>query len=259
MGKNDEIDFKKNALVVFAIDDEYREEAKQLATHLKVEFIERYDEEYMGLALILGSEGLFLAGGGQRMQGDFTKMLKRLKLHNLNGEMLVKAAKLKGKEGTPLAIDATAGMGEDSLLLAAAGFEVILFEKNPVIAALLKDTLSRAAQMEELSEIVSRMKCIEADSIIEMRKLDRKPDVILLDPMFPSRQKSGLIKKKFQLLQQLEQPAMDGEEMLSSAMDAKPHKIVIKRPQKGPFLADKKPDYSLSGKAIRYDCIILNG
>ncbi|MBQ4243593.1 MAG: class I SAM-dependent methyltransferase, partial [Clostridia bacterium] len=36
-----------------------------------------------------------------------------------------------------------------------------------------------------------------------------------------------------------------------------PHKIVIKRPLKGPFLAGRKPDYSLQGKAIRYDCIVL--
>ena len=42
------------------------------------------------------------------------------------------------------------------------------------------------------------------------------PDVILLDPMFPERRKSALIKKKFQLLQKLERPCADGEELLSA-------------------------------------------
>jgi 16S rRNA (guanine1516-N2)-methyltransferase len=81
--------------------------------------------------------------------------------------------------------------------------------------------------------------------------------VILLDPMFPERQKSALVKKKFQLLQQLECPCTDEEELLQAAINAKPRKIIIKRPAKGPFLANRKPDYSISGKAIRYDCIVI--
>lgn len=41
-----------------------------------------------------------------------------------------------------------------------------------------------------------------------------------------------------------------------AAIAASPRKIVIKRPLKGPYLADIKPDYSLVGKAIRYDCFL---
>jgi 16S rRNA (guanine1516-N2)-methyltransferase len=83
-----------------------------------------------------------------------------------------------------------------------------------------------------------------------------RPDVIYLDPMFPERQKSGLIKKKFQLLQRLESPCADEEELLSAALAARPLRIVIKRPLKGPPLAGATPSYSLKGKAIRYDCIV---
>ena len=153
------------------------------------------------------------------------------------------------------AVDATAGMGEDALLLAAAGFEVTLFEYNPIIAALLQDTLRRAADLPELKEAVSRMTLICGDSTLAMPALDPAPDVILLDPMFPARSKSGLIKKKFQLLQQLERPCSDEDELLTAAMAVRPKKLVIKRPLKGPFLAGVKPGYSLSGKAIRYDCM----
>jgi len=35
-------------------------------------------------------------------------------------------------------------MGEDAFLLAAQGYEVTLYEQNPVIAALLKDAIRRA-------------------------------------------------------------------------------------------------------------------
>lgn len=101
------------------------------------------------------------------------------------------------------------------------------------------------------------MTLVNADSISAMRSLGDAPDVILLDPMFPAREKSALIKKKFQLLQRLEQPCSDEEALLDAALLAHPHKIVIKRPLKGPFLAGRKPDYSIKGKAIRYDCIVI--
>ena len=60
----------------------------------------------------------------------------------------MKAAK-SDKEGRK-AIDATAGMGEDAFLLAAQGYEVTLYEQNPVIAALLKDAIRRAKKNIDL-------------------------------------------------------------------------------------------------------------
>lgn len=203
-------------------------------------------------------DGLTLTDGILSMKGDFTDMIPRLRPNNLNGEILVRAAKGKSNAGGGLfAIDATAGMGEDALLLAAAGFTVRLYEKDPVIAALLADTVERAKSVPELSDPVSRMTVIQGDSIEAMKNTDIKPDVILLDPMFPKREKSGLIKKKFQLIQQLEKPCDDEVLLLEAAMAAKPSKIVIKRPAKGPYLAGRKPSYSINGKSIRYDVIVL--
>lgn len=203
-------------------------------------------------------EGLALVKDNLVMVGDFTKMLPRLKHNNLSHEMVVKAAKIKNADYRITVVDATAGMGEDSLLLAAAGFNVILYEYDPIIGALLEDTIKRSKEIPELSEIVSRMELKLENSIEGMKKLDFSPDVILLDPMFPERQKSGMIKKKFQLIQQLEKPCDDEEALFDSATLANPKRIIVKRPQKGPFLADKKPSYSLDGKAIRYDVYILN-
>ena len=97
----------------------------------------------------------------------------------------------------------------------------------------------------------------EGDSIAAMKNLNDIPDVILLDPMFPEKQKSALVKKKFQLLHHLESPCEDEEQLLQAAIDVHPRKIVIKRPLKGTFLAGRKPDYSLKGKTIRYDCLVF--
>jgi 16S rRNA (guanine1516-N2)-methyltransferase len=239
-------------LTVYA--PEKPEQGRQLADRLGVPMTDSPDAP---LYLRLDDQGLTLVGGKLELRGDFTGLLPRLKPNNLQGEMLCKAAKLKNFPGTPVAVDATAGMGEDAFLLAASGFTVHLFEYDPVIAALLSDALERAKQDPVLGPIAARMTLHPEDSIQALQDLPFLPDVVVLDPMFPARQKSGLIKKKFQLLQQLERPCGDEEALLAAAIAAKPRKIVIKRPAKGPNLAGKKPSYSLDGKAIRYDCLVL--
>lgn len=229
-----------------------REKCAQLTARLNIPVAEPNGQP---LYLLLDKTGLSLHGENLHLQGDYTQMLPRLKYNNLTHEMLIKAAKIKGLEpGT--AVDATAGMGEDSLLLAAFGFRVILFEHNPIIAALLRDTLERAAGVPELADIVSRMELREGSSVEGLQALDYTPDVVLLDPMFPPRQKSSLVTKKLQLLQKLELPCSEEAVLLNAALAAGPRRIVIKRPAKGPYLAGVKPAYSLDGKAVRYDCIV---
>lgn len=262
------------------------------------------------LTLRLDAKGLVLTDGALDLRGDFTRMLTRIRPGMVQRELVVRAAKVKRPAAAypaaahsaarpaaarsanarpavpsrPLAIDATAGLGEDSLLLAAAGFEVVLYEHNSAIAALLEDALRRAAQEPELSDAVSHMRLVEGDSVAALTLMadavhvpdafelplaakareeaqlfvsDRSPDVVLLDPMFPERRKSASVKKKLQMLQQLEVPCVDESALLNAALAARPRKIVIKRPPKGPYLAGAKPSYSLSGKAVRYDCIAL--
>lgn len=211
------------------------------------------------LTLHLDGQGLALVSGGQALRGDFTHMLPRLKGGSLSQELLVRAARIKGAAGPLTAVDATAGLGEDSLLLAAAGFQVTLFERNPVIYELLRDALRRARGVPELAEVVGRMELLHGDSVQGMAALAAPPDVILLDPMFPARQKSALVKKKLQIIQKLESPCGNEGELLLAAVAANPKKLVIKRPPKGPYLAGIKPDYSTGGKAARFDCIVSPG
>lgn len=209
-----------------------------------------------GLELRRDADGLILEGDGMRLRAGFDDMKRRLLHGKLNGELLVRAARLKGIE-EPTLVDATAGLGQDSLLLAAAGFSVTLIECNPVIAAMLVDAIERARRDPELVDAAGRMRVIEGNSLKVLRDLSMPPDVVYLDPMFPGRSKSAAVKKKFQLLHRLEMPCEDEMALLEAARAAHPRKIVIKRPVKGPHLADVKPDYTLRGKAVRYDCIVM--
>ncbi len=213
-------------------------------------------EDGTKLVLEQTDKGLSLTKDGQSLIGDFKELERRIKPNNLNGELVVKAAKFKNMPVHPVLIDATAGLGADSFLLAAYGFNVHLYERNPVIAELLADTIKRAKEDPELSEIASRMTLHKEDSIEAMKQLAIKPDVILLDPMFPERTKSALVKKKFQLIHYLENPCTDETELLSAAFSASPQKIIVKRPIKAPFLAGRKPSYDVKDKIIRYDCYI---
>lgn len=214
-----------------------------------------------GLSLIRRDGRLTLTDGKEELCGDFSGMKRRIREANLRQELLVKAARVKkAPEGRRLKVlDATAGLGEDDLLLAATGMEVDMYERDPVIAALLEDAAERAADDPELSEAVARMSIHRGDSIEEMKRFGPRADadIVYLDPMFPERQKSAMIRKKFQLLHLLEQPCTDEEALLEAALSVKPFKIIIKRPAKGPCLAGRKPSYSMTGSAIRYDCLVF--
>ena len=259
-------------LTVIYTDTVYEKEAEALAEHTgagKAQYTENApaQDPGTGLMLLLDDSGLSLTDGKISLQADLTSMLPRLKKSNLEREFLVKASRIKGlnaADGQLRAVDATAGFGEDSLLLAAAGYNVELYEYDPVIAALLRDALRRAAKSSDdaLRDAVNRMDLREGDSVSAMRAMagsNEPPDIVLLDPMFPERRKSALVKKKFQLLQQLESPCegADESELLEAAEAAGPRRIIIKRPLKGPYLAGRRPGYSITGKAVRYDCIVI--
>ena len=209
-----------------------------------------------GLELRRDERGLALVGDGMELRGDFSRMLARLRPANLNKELLVRAARIRGVEGPLSAVDATAGLGEDSLLLAAAGYEVTLCERDPVIAALLSDTIERARQDSRLAAFARRMTLVPGDAAATLGALDHAPDVVLLDPMFPERRTRAATNKKLQLFRQLERPCEDEEALMAAALAVRPRKVVIKRPLKGPHLAGIKPSSSLAGKVVRYDVVV---
>ncbi len=244
-------------LILLSENEQLKERADALAKRIGISVTEdRNAAAENGLFLELSEEGLSLSDGDMIVKGDFTRLLPRLVKGRLNSEFLVKAAKMKGRETLGI-VDATAGLGEDSLILAAAGFNVRLYEYDPVIGLLLEDALLRAKDVPELCDAVGRMTLCLENSIAALPLLSEHPDVVLLDPMFPERRKSAAVKKKFQLIHHLEKPCEDEEALLQAAILAKPKKIIIKRPVKGPYLGDRKPSYSITGKAIRYDCLIF--
>lgn len=170
------------------------------------------------------------------------------------GELIVKAVRGRSKNSLRV-IDATAGLGRDSFVLAAHGFSVTLIERNAVVAALLQDGLQRAAQ-SPVADIAGRMRLASVDAIEYFSELstEQQPDVIYLDPMFAHNEKTALVKKEMRLFQQLLSNDVNDEAQLLERSRANASlRVVVKRALKASYLAAIEPAYSLSGKAIRFD------
>ena len=229
--------------------------AKRLAAKFSTEVINSTPEKEDAVYFLLDKTGLSFIIDNQVLKGDFTRLLSRISGGHLQHEILLKAAKPEGGEK---AVDATAGLGEDSFILAAGGYEVEMFEHNPVTFSLLSDALIRARKDPKLKDIAKRMSLKEGDSKELLSGLTYSPNLIYLDPMFPEKKKSAETKKKLQVLHRIELPCSDENELLKAAISSKPKKIIIKRPPDGDFLGAMRPTYSIERKAVRFDCIALS-
>lgn len=178
--------------------------------------------------------------------------------HRLQGGAELIARAVRGRSKGPLRLlDATAGLGRDAFVLAARGFEVVLLERSPIVAALLADGLARAAAThDEVAAIAARMTLHQADAVRWIEQDGTGFDVICLDPMFPGGGGTALAKKEMQLFQQLALDGGDEVALLAAARRAARLRVVVKRPLKAPVLAGQRPDYALSGRAVRFDVYV---
>jgi 16S rRNA (guanine1516-N2)-methyltransferase len=84
------------------------------------------------------------------------------------------------------------------------------------------------------------------------------PDVVVLDPMFPERGKSALVKKPMRLFHSLVGTDPDADGLLEWAMAKARRRVVVKRPLHAPALGGLTPSLSYKGKAVRFD-VYLTG
>ena len=187
------------------------------------------------------------------------KLLYRLKHASLKKELLARAMGLHPREH-PTIIDATAGLGRDSLILASLGFHIILLERSPILHGLLADAIERASEHPALSAAIKRMQLIHADAIDWIPK-QSYVDIIYLDPMFPERKKSASVKKEMVILQDLlgKDADADSDQLFNVALTCASRRVVVKRPRLAATLSGRKPDFTLTGKSSRFDIYLTRG
>lgn len=150
-----------------------------------------------------------------------------------------------------LVVDATAGLGRDAFVLAAAGCQVIAIERSPIIAALVADGLARARIADPVaSAAAERVVLVVADARQWLAR-HVQPDAIYMDPMFPPREKSALVKKEMRICRLVAGPDCDAGELLAIARQAARSRVAVKRPAHAGELAP--PAFTLPGRTVRYD------
>ncbi|WP_034917805.1 MULTISPECIES: 16S rRNA (guanine(1516)-N(2))-methyltransferase RsmJ [Erwinia] len=211
------------------------------------------------MALVMTGEHLELRKrdepklGGIRV--DFTSgaMDHRRRFGGGRGEAVAKAAGIKSGY-LPTVIDATAGLGRDAFVLAALGCEVRMFERHPVVAALLDDGLQRGYRHPEIGGwLRARLTLIHASSLAALAAIDDRPDVVYLDPMYPHRQKSALVKKEMRVFQSLVGADDDADGLLEPARRLAKKRVVVKRPDYAPPLAGIATTSAIVTKSHRFD------
>jgi 16S rRNA (guanine1516-N2)-methyltransferase len=188
---------------------------------------------------------------------DFGSDAMRHRRRSGHNELLGRAVGASGKRHLHV-LDATAGLGRDSFVLADMGCMVTLCEREPVIAAMLAQGLqvALAAGDDWLCQVVQRMSLIPGDARNPGATQPVTADVIYLDPMFPERDKSAAVKKEMALFQALLEGGdweQDSRELLLWALAQDVARVVVKRPSRAPYLAGLKPSHSITGKAVRFD------
>lgn len=242
-----------------------RPAAEALAARLDARFlgvmpIKRLDSD--PLVLFLDENGLSLQATGRKAPGpvrsEFVsgKAGYRLAHGGGTGQLIAKAIGLKRTNQTLHILDATAGLGQDAFVLAGLGHQVTLLERSPVIHALLEDGLARAAANDATAAVVARMNLVHADSIRWLsERAGQGPvaDVVYLDPMFPHRDKSALVKKEMQLFRPVVGDDPDASALLEAALACARYRVVVKRSRRAPAIEGTAPGLTLEGKSSRYD------
>jgi len=185
---------------------------------------------------------------------DFLVGAMRRRLREL-GSTRQLIARAIGFKGLPLhVVDATAGLGRDAFVLACLGCRVMAVERSLVIAALLADGLERAAGDPVVGPIVGRIRLVRGDARDYLADLGEPdwPDVTCIDPMFPRRAKSALVKKEMRLCRLVAGDDPDADDLLRVALTATKGRVVVKRSLRAPNLLEP-PAFCYKGKTVRYD------
>lgn len=239
------------------------------------------DECDRAFLLLDGKDKLSLLSNGLSVAPEWDKLQRRVVSAGRKSELLLQAAKITADS---VVLDATAGFGHDSLILASTGAQVIMLEQQPLMALLLLAEQQRMNKAPNWKKLVSRLHIINTDALsyfaschaelaaqsIEAIEatVNKRVNVVYLDPMFPEDSyqdsktgKGAKVGKHMQALHQLARPptVMQEQQLLHNAQALvtksaqQGNRVIVKRPQHAPLFAQEVPDESWHNEAVRFD------
>lgn len=243
---------------------ENQQRAQHLAKQLHLPYCEisQCDSEWL---LVFTVEHLELRQSNNKIGGpiyvDFLHGKTAYRQHHGGGkqQLIAKAVGIKSNI-KPTVLDVTAGFAQDAYVLASLGCKVQMIERSLIIAALLEDALLRAQHHNEFQKNCD-LTLLHINSITYLQqlivnKIDT-PDVIYLDPMYPSRTKSALVKKELRALREIVGEDHDAPELLHLALQVAKKRVVVKRPKSAPTLNEIKPSIIYQSVNTRFDVYLI--
>ncbi|HKQ49113.1 MAG TPA: class I SAM-dependent methyltransferase [Phycisphaerae bacterium] len=245
-------------VAVFAGDpaDSVQRQAAQLAAQLGLSLVQSENPAFEML-LTVTAERLELRfpqpGGPGPMVVDFVEGRHGYARCIHRFRLLFKAVGFR--RGPLTVLDATAGLGRAAFCLAYHGCRVTAIERSPILYALLRDGLDRADRVPEIKEHLEgrlRVLCDDTREYLQRLALEDAPDVVYLDPMFPEKKKSALVKVEMRILRRLIGDDLDAAELFNLACAVARQRVVVKRSREAVPLAPH-PSHSHSDGTTRYD------
>jgi len=223
-----------------------------IAAQLQIPLLHSRSDDY-DFYLLKINDALYLQNQDVKFCVDFSsgEMNFRRERGGGKNQAIGRAVGLKKLKAVKV-LDATAGLGGDAFVLACLGCDVTMVERSRIIAALLKDGLTRGLLDENISGIIARMTLVNMEAKDYFSKFKEIPDVIYLDPMYPHRKKSAKVKKEMQILQNL-LGHVEGGSLLKPALKVATKRVVVKRPKGAEYLENSAPSHSIESKKTRYD------
>lgn len=230
--------------------------------HLFTDLVQRLDlrhDAQAALILVMTEERLELRERNVlRQKGvyvDFAscRLTYRRRFGGGQREAIAKSVGIKAHY-RPSVIDATAGLGRDALVLAALGCQVTMLERHPVVWALLFDGLQRGYRHPEMGHwLQERLTLSTLSDVTRQAEHAIQPDVVYLDPMYPPNAKRALVKKEMRLLQLLVGSDDDTNTLLAPAQRLAKRRVVVKRPDYAPPLAQQAANSVIVSGNHRFD------
>lgn len=246
-------------IVVYYDDKKYYKKAKKLSEELSLLLVDKPSGETM---LQVSGDGLSLSQnlkqGPKPVRVDFLSGQARHRLKYGGGKNQLIAKAVGANKNKNLSVmDVTAGLGKDAFVLATLGCHVTMIERSKIIAALLGDGLQRLSNDPSFNDI--QLTLLQDDAIQVLANLtpEQYPDVIYIDPMFPKRTKSSLVKKEMRLLRDVVGEDTDADMLLAIALERAKKRVVVKRAKSSPTLHIRKPEIVYRGKSCRYDVYMV--
>ncbi len=231
------------------------------------------NDSEQAILLLDNKNQLSLLVDGLSVAPEWDKLQRRVVSAGRKTELLLQAAKITADSQV---IDATAGFGHDSLILASTGAQVTMLEQQPIMTLLLLAEQQRMSLQPNWQKLMSRLHIINTDALAffndfnsNLTTIDSNNiDVIYLDPMFPEDSyqdrktgKGAKVNKQMQALHQLAAPPTIAQEqqLLQSAQhliknnEQQSGRVIVKRPMQAPLFANQAATESWHNAALRFD------